>query len=108
MRVAECGEREGEVVLRRRPVERDALADPFLQRLTIGGDSFLQLFGPALPLPERPERVAEIVLRLRPVERDTLPDPFLHCLTIGAHSILPLFCPAPPPPHPRDPHPAVA
>ena len=51
--LAEPLERIAEIVLRRRPVERHALARPFLQRLAIGRDRLLKLRRPALPLAER-------------------------------------------------------
>ena len=84
----------GQIGADRRPVEGNVLAGPFLQRLAIGGDSFLQLFGPALPLPEPPKREAEVVLRRRPVERNALAGNFLQCLAIGGDSFLQLPGPA--------------
>ena len=81
-------ERIAEIVLRRRPVERNPLARPFLQRRAIGRHRLLQPRRPALPLPERLERIAEIVLRRRPVERNPLARPFLQRRAIGRHRLL--------------------
>ena len=65
-------QRIAEIVLRHGPVERHALARPFLQRVAIGRDRLLQPRRAALALAERRQRIAEIVLRHGPVERHAL------------------------------------
>jgi hypothetical protein len=80
----ERGERIAEIVLRRRPVERNALLRPFLQRGAMGRDRLLKTRRPALTLPEIQERIAEIVLRHRPVERNAIPRPLLQRGAIAA------------------------
>jgi hypothetical protein len=72
--VAERRERGAEVVLRCCPLERRALAGPFLERVAVGLDGFEQTLGAVLALPERQERGAEVVLRHGPVERHALAD----------------------------------
>ena len=52
--------RIAEIVLRHRPVERNPLARPLLQRRAIGRDRLLEPCRPALPLAERRERIAKI------------------------------------------------
>jgi hypothetical protein len=64
--------RDAEVILRHRPLERHAIARPFLQRGAEGLDRRLQLRRAALALPQRPKRDAEVVLRPRPVERHAI------------------------------------
>src|SRR5262245_23655891 len=54
------------------PIDRLALAGPFLQRVAIGGDRLLEPGSAALARAERLKRVAEIVLRYRPLERHAL------------------------------------
>jgi hypothetical protein len=62
-------ERTAEIVLRTGPLERDALAGPFLQRHPKGGERLLQARRAALAPAERSKRIAEIVLGRGPVER---------------------------------------
>ena len=64
--------RKAEIVLRHRPVERNALAGSFLQRRAKGRDRLLKTRRPALPLPERLKRNAEIHLRRRALARPFL------------------------------------
>jgi hypothetical protein len=54
------------------PIERHALAGPFLEGVAIGGDRLVQVFRPALALAEGRKRSAEIVLGRGPVERHAL------------------------------------
>ena len=51
------------------PIERHALAGPFLQRLAIGGDGLFKLCRSALALAEYIKRSAQIVLGPGPNER---------------------------------------
>jgi hypothetical protein len=60
--LAERPKRSAEIVLRRRPVERNPLARLLLQRRTIGRDRLLEPRRPALPLAERLKRIAEIAV----------------------------------------------
>src|SRR5262249_27716506 len=67
----------------RRPIERRALAGPFLQGLTVGGDGLFKLRSPALARSEGVERIAQIVLGRGPAERRTLAGVFLQRVAIG-------------------------
>ena len=74
--------------MRPAPLERHALARPFLQRRAKGRDRLLEPRRPVLPLPESFERVAEVVLRHRPVEGNPLTRPLLKRRTIGGDRLL--------------------
>src|SRR5215470_4099115 len=74
---AESAERVAEIILGRRPLERDALVGPFLERGAKGGDGRFEMRGAALAFAESAERVAEIILGCRPLERDALAGPLL-------------------------------
>ena len=85
---AERDQRIAEIVLSRRPLDRNQLLGPFLQRRAIGGDRLLKPRRSGLPLPERPQRIAEIVLGLRPVERNPVAPPLLQRRTKGRDRLL--------------------
>ena len=76
------------------PIERHALAGPFLQRLAIGDDCLFELCRPALASPQRLKHVAQIVLGHGPLERHALARPFLQRLAIGDDRIFELRRPA--------------
>src|SRR5436309_2918730 len=59
--LGEAPQRDALIAKTRGPVERHALAGPFLERLAIGGDGLFQLRRPALALAEIPERDAQVV-----------------------------------------------
>src|SRR5262249_28594343 len=59
------------------PVERHALARPFLQRVAIGPDRLLQPRRSALARAAPRKRIAGIGLRRGPLQRPTLARPFL-------------------------------
>src|SRR4051794_5312805 len=80
---AERPERGAGGVLGHGPVERDALAGPFLQRGAADADGLFQARGAALAFAEPPERVAEVVLSPRPAERDALAGPFRQRGAVG-------------------------
>src|SRR5258708_38922105 len=67
--LSEGGKRMAQIVLGRGPLERHALAGPFLQRLAIASDGLVKLRRSGLALPQSPKRIAEIVLGRGPVER---------------------------------------
>jgi len=56
--LAKPPKRIAEIVLGRGPVERDAFAGVFLQRLARGGDGLFEACGAPLALAERSERIA--------------------------------------------------
>jgi hypothetical protein len=58
-----------QIALGRGPVERHALAGPFLERLAIGGDGLFELRRPTLAPPQDVKRVSQAVLVPGPVER---------------------------------------
>jgi hypothetical protein len=63
---------KAEVGLGPGPIERHALACPFLQRLAVGRDRVFELHSPALSLPKLPKCKAQIVLGPGPIERRLL------------------------------------
>src|ERR1700722_20356306 len=67
--LAERAKRETEIVLSRRPIERNAVARAFLKPRAKGRDRLLEPRRSALALAERPKRETEIVLSHRPIER---------------------------------------
>ena len=89
-------------VLCRRPVERPALARPFLQRLAMSRKRLRQPRRPALAASQLHEHIAEIVLRRCPVERNALAHPFLQRLAIGSKRLLQPRCTALALPEPQD------
>ena len=76
------------------PIERHALAGPFLERLAIGGDGLLELGGAVLAHAQRIERVAKTGLRFRPIKRHTLAGLFLERPAKGGQGSLELDCAA--------------
>ena len=77
----QAAQRAAEIVLRRRPIERNALARLFLAAPRgRPATASSRRRRPALALPERRERTAEIVLRHRPIERNALAGTFLEGL----------------------------
>src|SRR5262249_19356370 len=81
-------ERVAEIVLRRRPSERHALAGVFRECRAIGFDRLLEPGRAALALAKGPERVAEIVLRHGPIERHALARAFRQCRAKGFARLL--------------------
>jgi hypothetical protein len=67
--LAKAKQRGAEIILDRGPLERHALAGPFLQRFVIGSDSVIEKRRPVFPLVEPHERIAEIHLGRGPLKR---------------------------------------
>src|SRR5262249_29785359 len=76
-------QRNASIPKTRGPLQRHALARPFLQRLAIGRRRLLQPRRAALALTERLQRSAEIVLRHAPLQRHALAGLFLQRVAIS-------------------------
>src|SRR6516164_5826812 len=99
--LAQRRQREAEVVLRRRPVERHPIARPLLQRQAVGRNRLGQMRRAALPPAQPRQRAAEVVLRRRPVERHPIARPLLQRQAVGRNRLGQMRRAALPPAQPR-------
>jgi hypothetical protein len=74
---------QDQIVLGHGPLERHALAGPFLLRLAKGVDRLCERLRSALTLAKAPKRKTEIVLRPGPIEGRALAGAFLQRLAKG-------------------------
>jgi hypothetical protein len=79
-------ERETQVVLGDPLLVWGALAGPFLERRSVGGNRSLQARSPALPLAERSERAAKSIPVHCPSQSDTVACQFLERRAEGGDS----------------------
>ena len=86
-------ERIAEIVLRPRPLKRNALAGPLLQRGAIGRDRLLQTRRPALPLPKRESATPRLFCTIAQ-SSGTRSRSFLQRGAIGRHRLLQMRRPA--------------
>src|SRR6266566_182380 len=86
--------RVAQIVLRRGPLARLALAGPFLQRLTESGGRLFELRRSTLALSEAHKCNAQTVLGVGPVERRALVGLFFQRLAIGGDGLFQLRRPA--------------